>query len=444
MADIDGLYKRADEAFQKRNYGYSIELFMQILMFSPDHAQSRKALRATVIKKFQEGGGTSRFALMAYKGKTEMSLKTTKDPAKRIEICQKHLLDDPTNNKIRTYLAEGLLTLGHTSGAAAEAEMAMEGESNVPAAKVLVQALTHLDKVQEAQAILQRFAGTLKEDRDLERLQRDLAARQTMKKGFEDSAGKEGFRKVLKNSDQATDLERKQHLIRSDAEIQAEIDELQVEMQANPTDFKVPKKIADLYFERKKDYSQAREWYKKASQLAPQDSVLRDKMDDCNIRMYEVQVEAAKKAGDDAKVKEHILSKLKFVIQSFERRVQDRPTDMGLRFELGTAYLQVSLTDKAIAEFQQSIKDPKRKSVSHLLLGKAFQKKKLFDMADKQYEAAESGVLEQARKLDILYNRSVCNAEAGKKEKAIELGKSIMEIDISYKDIAQLVEKWQQ
>ena len=54
MADIDGLYKRAEEAFQKHNFGYSINLFQQILIINPDHAQTRKALRATVVKKFQE------------------------------------------------------------------------------------------------------------------------------------------------------------------------------------------------------------------------------------------------------------------------------------------------------------------------------------------------------------------------------------------------------
>jgi hypothetical protein len=66
----------------------------------------------------------------------------------------------------------------------------------------------------------------------------------------------------------------------------------------------------------------------------------------------------------------------------------------------------------------------------------------MFDMADKQYAFAETDVLSQDRKLDILYNRMTCNAESGNKPKAIELGKQMLEIDISYKDVAELVEKW--
>jgi hypothetical protein len=72
----------------------------------------------------------------------------------------------------------------------------------------------------------------------------------------------------------------------------------------------------------------------------------------------------------------------------------------------------------------------------------AFQIKKLFDMADKQYQLSEEGVLDQNQKLTILYNRAKCNAEGGKLPAAIDLGKRIMEIDISYKDISALVDQW--
>ncbi len=123
----------------------------------------------------------------------------------------------------------------------------------------------------------------------------------------------------------------------------------------------------------------------------------------------------------------------------------DRPTDMVLRFELGKSYYLAgpAYLDKAISEFQQSVKDPKRKSESHLFLGRAFQSKKMFDLADKQYEQSEVGVIDDKRRLDITYNRARCNAEAGKIPKAIELGKTIMEVDINYKDISKLVEKWE-
>src|ERR1041384_4935448 len=235
-AEIDALYKRADEAFQKHNYDYARDLFHQILLFKPDHEKAHEALRVSLIKKFQEQGATSKIKMIALKGQIEVQLKATKDPQKRSEVCLKFLNDDPTNAKVRAILAESLLTLGHSNGAGAEARMALQDEpTNISALKTLVQAYRNVGKVKEAQSALDRVSTLVKDDRDLERLQRDLAAMQTMKAGF-DAAGVEGFRKALKNSDQAEELEKRTKLTQTDAEFQKFVEDLQREMKENPTD----------------------------------------------------------------------------------------------------------------------------------------------------------------------------------------------------------------
>ena len=438
---VESLYKRADEAFKKHSYDYARDLFQQILLFQPDHEKAHEALKITLIKKFQEQGATSKFKLMAMNTQFQVQLKATKDPAKRCEMCMKYLSDDPTNGKIRAIWSEALLTLGHFNGAAAESKMALQDDpGNVTALKTVVQAYSETGRVKEAQSVLDRAASILKDDRDLEKLRRDLAARQTMAQGF-DAASKDGFRSALKNADMADDLAKRSKLVQTDADFLKLVEEIEAQMAEAPTDPKFPRQIGDLYFEKKKDYVSAKDWYTKACQLAPQDSVMRDKVDDCDLKMWDVKVDAAKKANDP-KVNELSLARLKARIASYERRVMDRPTDMGLRYELGLAYLAGSLNDKAIGEFQQSVKDPKRKSFSHFNLGKAFQRKKMYDMAEKQYVSAETDVVSQDYRLEIMYFRAKLAAEAGKIPVAIELGNKIIEIDISYKDIAQLVEKW--
>jgi tetratricopeptide (TPR) repeat protein len=443
-AEIEALYKRADEAFQKHHYDYARDLFLQILLFDLDHDKTRRALKVTIIRKFQEQGASGKIRMIALKGQFELQIKATRDSKKRTDLCQKFLNDDPTNSKVRALLADALLALGHSKGAAAEAEMAIQDDGmNVSAAKTLVSAYRNTGNVKDAQVWLDRIGSLVKNDRDLDRLHRDLAAMQSMKAGFEDISSKDSFRKVLKNVDQAEELEKRTKLIQSDADFIKMVEEIQAEISGNPTDARLPKRIGDLYFEKKKDYVSAQDWYRKASRLAPQDSVLRDKGDDCQIRLHDLQIENAKKVGDP-KLNDLILARLKFITASFERRVQDRPTDMGLRFDLGKAYYVGSLTDKAIGEFQQAVKDPKKKSDAHFYLGRAFQKKKMFDMADKQYASAEVDVLSQDRKLEIQYYRAISCTEAGHLAKAIELGNKIVEIDISYKDISELVEKWSQ
>jgi len=446
MTDTSALFKRGEEAFQKRNYDYARDLFLNIVTVEPDNEKARKSLYATCLQKNKETGGSGRIRLAIMQGKVSMELAASKNNVpKKIEIAQKYLCDDPMNSKVRTVLAEALKGQGHWSGCAAESELAVQADpKNIAAAKMLVESLVHLDRVTDAQKLLDKIIVFAQDDRDLMKLQRDLAAKMTMSKGFEDAAGRDGFRNALKDADKSAELERASHLVVTEADLAALVERLQAEMDANPTDAKIPKKIGDLYFEKKKDWAEAREWYRRASKLAPQDSTLRDKVDDCSLRIFDEEIEAAVKSADP-KLNELKLSRVKFFVQSYQRRVADRPTDMGLRFELGKGFYLTGENDRAIGEFQQAVKDPKRKRESHIYLGMAFQKKRLFDMADTQYGKAEEeggGVLSQATLLSIWYNRAICNREAGKKAEAIALGKKIMEQDISYRDISALVEKW--
>ena len=148
-----------------------------------------------------------------------------------------------------------------------------------------------------------------------------------MKKGFQDT-GDKGFRAALRDTQSAEDLEKRQHLVHTDDDIQQEIAKLESEMKEDPNDPRLPKKIGDLFFERKKDFKSARDWYKKALDLSPQDSVLRDKVDDCGIRQYDVQIAVANKKGDP-KLAELKANRLKFYMQSFERRIADRYFSIG-------------------------------------------------------------------------------------------------------------------
>lgn len=445
MADVAGLIKRAEEAFAKKNYDYARDLFLNVLAIDPDHEKSRKSLYATCLSKIKEQGAKSRITTVILKGKIEAQLAATKDPAKKMELAQKYLCDEPNDIRVRTALAQALADAGHVVGSGAEAELALnvDGKSLV-AAKLLCASLVQQGKIAEAEKILDRavaHAGGA-EDRDIAKLQRDLAAKQTMKRGFEDA---KNFRDIVRDKSAAAQLEAQHHLIQTDEEFQTVVGNLTDEMSSNPTDARYPKKIGDLYFEKKKDYNGAREWYRKASLLAPQDTVLRDKVDDCAVKIFDVQIEAAAKNADP-KLAQIKTERLKFLIQSYERRVGDRPTDMTLRFELGKAYYIAgpAFLQKAMGEFQQSVKDPKRKMESHLYLGHSFRKMKNYPQADTQYaKAEESGILGQNVLMDLWYNRAVCCFEAGKKDMAMQLANKIIEVDINYKDINQLLEKWQ-
>ena len=445
MGGIEQLYKRAEEAFAKRNYDYSVELFSQIINLDPNHSEARKALRATIVTKYKEGKAPNKFKLGMLFGKAKVEIAAApNNPQKKMVAAQKYLVQDPNNATIRTELAAALLGLGHNEACAVEAEMAIDADSkNIPAAKILCTALKVLGKIGEAQSALEKVARYASEDRDLLKLQRDLAAIATTQKGFEDTAGKEGYRSAMKDKDQAGALERRQHMIKDVDDAKAFISDLIKEFGEKP-DYKTARRIGDTALDYLQDSNMAREWFKKAVELNPRDSTLKDRLEDVNLRVLEAKMKKAKKENDP-KLKEYLKKLITFKIQIYERRSQDRPTDMGIRFELGRAYYSAGsgMLDKAISQFQQAVKDPKKKIDSHFYLGLGFQKKGLFDMADAQYEkSAKAGIMGQEKKLLITYNRAKCNAQADNFDVALQLGKTIMEADINYKDISSLVTQW--
>ncbi|MHC4606200.1 MAG: tetratricopeptide repeat protein [Planctomycetota bacterium] len=446
MAEVEQLYKRAEESFAKHSYDYARDLLMQILLLDPNHAQARKALRATILTKFKELGAPGKLKLMALKGKVKTELAVARNNLNRkIEICQKYLIQDPSNSDVRGILAESLYALGQILGAATEAEMAVESDpKNVPAYKVLASARSKLGDIRGAQEALTRGQQHAPEDRDMERLQRNLAAEATTAKGFVEAAdAKGGYRAVIKDREQADVLERRQHLIKSSDDANVFIEDLEKEFKAKP-DYKTARRIGDTFLEFLKDPDSAAMWYRKAVELSPHDSVLKDRVENSQIRKFDMQIAEAEQK-DDPSVKDLKVGRLKFMIQAYERRAKDRPTDMEVQFGLGRSYYAAgkSFLDKAIGAFQQAVRDPKRKCDSHYYLGLAFQKKGHFDMADQQFEhALNSGVLGEDKRLSLIYQRATTQADGGNFAKAIELGKEIMQTNIGYRDISQLVEDW--
>ncbi|HVM47314.1 MAG TPA: hypothetical protein VMU04_04765, partial [Candidatus Acidoferrum sp.] len=55
--DLRGLYTKGNDALQRENYDYAIDLFNQILARDPAQIEVRKALRSAQIKKAGAGSG---------------------------------------------------------------------------------------------------------------------------------------------------------------------------------------------------------------------------------------------------------------------------------------------------------------------------------------------------------------------------------------------------
>lgn len=454
MADEDKIYQKADEAFQKKNYDYAVELYRQLLTTNPNHAKARQALRITAIKRLQEKGAfpPSKMTVIL-KGGPYRAKMTVINPAKDFlkyqECCEDYLLIDPLNVEVRLKLAAALRGAAHLDGALAELEgLFDQNRDNAAVAKALGELYLERGMSAKAQETLQLATKLAPDDHDVLRMLKQAMALKTMDAGWAEA---KSSRDVIKDVEKAAELEKDHRLITTDADIQATIDKLMAEVNAAPDDpaiVKQLKKIADLERKRKR-FDAAEAALRHAMRLDKADATLKMKIGDLKFDRFDAkiaEVQAKLKANPSdsaaqAELNKLLREKLRAQIEEYRERVKEHPTDLGIRFMLGTFLYKGGLFDEAIVEFQQTVKDPKRQMDSQNYLGSCFMHKKFYDMAAQQFEQALTRVVTSEQEKAIRYNLIDAYWQMGELNKAIAECKKILSVDMTYKDVAKKLEE---
>lgn len=145
--------------------------------------------------------------------------------------------------------------------------------------------------------------------------------------------------------------------------------------------------------------------------------------------------------------------KLTFELEEFTERVKNYPTEMGIKFELGRRLVIFKKYDDAIGMFQQSKASPKHRAISHDLLGQCYMVKGWYDEAvDTLNDGIEAHPITDDRiGLSLRYQLIHALEAAAKANKDISLAKeaqkhasSILQSDISYKDIREVIQRTKQ
>ena len=112
-----------------------------------------------------------------------------------------------------------------------------------------------------------------------------------------------------------------------------------------------------------------------------------------------------------------------------------------IRFELGERLFRVGEANDAIQAFQRAQNSPKHRLESLNYLGRCFMERGLYDMALSQFERAlgEKSVFDEQKK-ELTYNLACVYELQGRPNEALHHFKSIYEVDIQFRDVAQKVE----
>ena len=142
--------------------------------------------------------------------------------------------------------------------------------------------------------------------------------------------------------------------------------------------------------------------------------------------------------------------RLEFELKEYQTRVKQYPTDLRLKYEFGRRLLLAGMHDEAIGALQAAATDPKSRSASHLLLGRAFLAKEWTGEAVETLGRGleQHAVPDDSVGKDLQYELMAAHqklAEEGKDpaenlEKAKEYASSLLQSDIGYRDIRDRVE----
>jgi tetratricopeptide (TPR) repeat protein len=149
-------------------------------------------------------------------------------------------------------------------------------------------------------------------------------------------------------------------------------------------------------------------------------------------------------AADHAEeVAKYQAEKLVFQVAECQKRVEKYPTDLAIRFEMGTLYFQAGKISEAIQEFQKAQGNPHKRIMAMSYLAQCFAKRKMFDLAaDKLQDAIKEKVVFDDEKKDLIYNLGCVLETMGKKQEAFEQFKLIFKDDGGYKDVTAKVEAY--
>lgn len=232
---------------------------------------------------------------------------------------------------------------------------------------------------------------------------RNMSAAATMSSGGYDKTGEAGgFRKNIKNLDAQRKLDMEDRIVKTEETVDALVASARAEYEANPKDPVVIQKYARRLLERANPESNDEDTAKRllihAFELTKQYR-FRQEAGKVHIRQARRTLDRYRDAAEADPMNEdaqraYDAAKRKFLdleIAEYRAAVENYPTDLTLKYELGRRCFAAALDDEAIPLLQAASSDAKVRSRALGMLGQAFLRIDYTDEAILSYrQAAES------------------------------------------------------
>ena len=436
-------FRKAKDAMARQNHDYVIMLMPPVLEANPGLLEGRKILRASQIAKAKAASKMDKSMAAVRIAPAVMQAKSAvgKSLGAGLAKLEEALTLDPFSPQANAALGEIALQndLPGTAVFAYETVRTAKPQ-DTQNLHGLAQALIAAKQMSKARDVYQNILEVAPTDGAALKGMKDASALvATQSGGWEKS---EDFRDSLKNKEESSALESASKVVKTAEAVAEQLARLHAQFEKEPQNVVLAKQIAELC-ETQGSLDHALQWFQFSHELTQKtDPVLEKAVFRLQCALLDQEWEQAKAAGSEEAVCDEILARKKSVIlEGAKDRVKRYPNDLQYRFELGEALIDNGGYKEAVPELQQALRQPSVRHRALNLLGVSYQKRKMLDLAAKQYALAASEIVAMDNvKKDAIYSLGVILEEMGKKVEALEEFKKIYEVDSQFRDIAERVE----
>jgi tetratricopeptide (TPR) repeat protein len=449
--DLRMLFTKGNDALQRDNFDYAIDLYNQILAKEPGLYECRKALRTAQMRKAGGAGGFFK-KMLSSAGSSPMVAKghmaLSKDPAEALKIAEQILNGDPYSSGAHKLVVEAATALELPKTAVLSLEiLAANSPKDRDVAIKYANALADSGEVGKAEKILADLYRSFPADNELAQALKDLSARKTLDEGgYEALAdGSGSYRDILKNKEEAVSLEQQNRQVKTEDVAERLINEYEERLKTEPKNLKLLRQLAELYTQ-KKQFDRALSYYDKIkSSEVGGDASLDRNIADTMVRKFDDQMArldpgAADYADKLARVQ---AEKQAYQLAECQKRVERFPTDLQIRFELGQLFFQMGKITEAMKEFQKAQGNPHRRIQALSYLGQCFARRGINDLAASTLQdAIKEKVVFDDEKKELVYLLGCVYEKMAKREEAIAQFKTIYAVDVGYKDVGEKMDAY--
>jgi len=445
---VKDLFNKGFSAFERGNLDYAIDLLLQCVEMEPGLLRARKFLRGAQVQRLKRQKPTALSSIINQITGLPLVVKAmlltqAGKGGKAVVAAEKLLCKDPLNINFLHVFADAADKAGLPETAIQTLEIARDHfPDNAKVLRWLGDLYVEAGATKDGLACFEKLAKLKPQDPEVVRKLKDAMALNSMAKdGWTEAADTGGtFREMVRDTEEAVTLEREAKAVKSDRDADSLIANALAKIEAEPENINYYRSLARLYTQ-KHAYDEAVQTLERALEISPGDPELDQLMAGVRTEQYDHRIAELRSAGDSAGAEEAEAERKAFVEQSLVERIKRYPNDLRLRYELGVALFNKQQYNEAIQQFQLSQRSPKHRAKSLYYLAMGFKTKGQYDLALEQLEAAaaEMPTMDNAKK-DVIYEMGQLAETTGDTAKAAEYYKTIYQVDIGYKDIAEKIE----